>query len=226
MSRSTPEYRLITEMDIDIEVSEAYKRLRTSLEVATRSGKLQTVMITSAHRNEGKSTIAANLAVAFAQAGKRVLLIDADIRGSCQHLIFNTSNEDGISTLLNRQSQLRDAAMSTLLRNLELIPAGPVPSNPSEILASVEMADLLTELKLSYDLIFIDTPPVLSFADSQIVAAQCDGVLLVVNSGGVKQEALIRAKAVLEIVNARILGVVLNHKKPKKSDQKLKSYSY
>jgi capsular exopolysaccharide synthesis family protein len=226
MSRSTPEHRLITEMDIDIEVSEAYKRLRTNLEFSMRSEKLQTVMFTSAHRNEGKSTIAANLAVAFAQAGKRVLLIDADIRGACQHRIFNTSNEAGISTLLNAQSQLRDAAMSTLLRNLELIPAGPVPSNPSEILASSEMSGLLTELKLRYDLIFIDTPPVLSFADSQILAGQCDGVVLVVNSGGVKQEALVRAKASLEIVNARILGVVLNHKKPKKADQKLKSYSY
>lgn len=226
MSRSTPEYGLITEMDIDISVSEAYKRLRTNLEFSSRGEQIQTIMITSTHRNEGKSTVAANLAVAYAQANKKVLLMDADIRGSCQHLIFNTSNEAGISNYLTREHFFKEAIRGTLLQNLDIIPAGPVPSNPSEILASNEMMDLLSELKQHYDLIFIDTPPVLSFADSQILAGQCDGVLLVVNSGSVKKEALARAKVNLDLVKARILGVVLNHRKPKRADKKLKSYSY
>lgn len=226
MSRSMPEYRLITEMDIDISVSESYKRLRTNLEFLTRSEKIQTIMITSTHRNEGKSTIAANLAVAFAQADKKVLLIDADLRGSCQHRIFNTSNEEGMTTLITRQSRLKDVTMGTLLRNLDLLPSGPLLSNPSELLTSSELPAILDELKQSYDLIFIDTPPILAFADTQILAGQCDGVLLVVNSGGVKKQALFNAKASLEFVKARTLGVVLNNKKPKKADQKKKSYSY
>lgn len=226
MSRLTLEYHLITEMDIDVSVSESYKRLRTNIEFLTRSEKIQTIMITSTHRNEGKSTVAANLAVAFAQADKKVLLIDADLRGSCQHRIFNTSNEEGISTLITRHSHLKNVTMGTLLRNLDLIPAGPLLSNPSEILASSEIATVFDDLKHSYDLIFIDTPPILAFADSQILAGLCDGVLLVVNSGGVKKQALFNAKSSLDFVKARTLGVVMNNKKPIKADQKKKPYSY
>lgn len=224
MSRSMPSYQLITDRTTNTFVSEAYKSLRTNLEFSTRDEKVQTIMITSTQETEGKSTIAANLSVAFALTNKKVLLIDADMRGSSQHEIFNTPNDKGISNLLSHQCQLKEATMSTLLGSLNLIPAGPIPPNPSEILASYEMSALLEELKESYDVIIIDTPPILSFTDSQIIAAQCDGVLLVANTGKVKKEALFKAKVSLELVKARILGVVLNNSELKKADKKRKSY--
>lgn len=224
MSRSMASYQLITDRTTNTFVSEAYKSLRTNLEFSTRDEKVKTIMITSTQETEGKSTIAANLSVAFAQTNKKVLLIDADMRGSSQHEIFNTSNDKGISNLLSRQCQLKEATMSTLLGSLNLIPAGPIPVNPSEILSSDELSALLEELTDSYDIIIIDTPPILSFTDSQIIAAQCDGVLLIANTGKVKKEALFKAKASLELVKARILGIVLNNSEPKKADKKRKSY--
>lgn len=224
MSRSMPSYQLITDRTTNTFVSEAYKSLRTNLEFSTRDEKVKTIMITSTQETEGKSTIAANLSVAFAQTNKKVLLIDADMRGSSQHEIFNTSNDKGISNLLSRQCQLKEATMSTLLGSLNLIPAGPIPVNPSEILSSDELSALLEELTDIYDIIIIDTPPILSFTDSQIIAAQCDGVLLIANTGKVKKEALFKAKTSLELVKARILGIVLNNSEPKKADKKRKSY--
>ncbi|MGM0880095.1 MAG: CpsD/CapB family tyrosine-protein kinase [Bacillota bacterium] len=218
MSRSIHNDQLITDSNPKSPISEAYKILRTNIEFSNVDEKLQTIMITSTKMSEGKSTTSANLAVTYAQSNKKVLLIDADLRKPTQHHIFRLSNRFGLTSLLSHQNDLDDVLLQTTVDNLSVIPSGPIPPNPSEMLASKRMEVLLEELKQRFDIIIIDTPPVLAVADSQIVAAQCEGVIMVIDSGRVKKEAALKAKASLELVNARIIGVVINNIKRNDAD--------
>lgn len=222
MSRLTPKWNLITEKNPKSPISEGYRMLRTNIEFSSIDLTLQTIMVTSSKPSEGKSTTCANMAVAFAQANKRVLLIDADLRKPTQHHIFAISNRFGLTTALFHQKELRDIIQHTNTDNLSIIPAGPTPPNPSELLSSKRMAALLATTRETYDVIIIDTPPILSVTDAQIVATQSDGVVLVVDSGKVKKEVAVKAKALLEHVNARLIGIVLNNINRKNSD----SYTY
>ncbi|CAM4280748.1 CpsD/CapB family tyrosine-protein kinase [Paenibacillus tarimensis] len=213
MSRSTRNIHLITEINQNSPVSEAYKVLRTSIEFSNLDSKTQTIMITSTKTSEGKSTTSANLAIAYAQAGKRVLLIDADMRKPTQHHIFRLSNRVGLTALLSHQADLNDVILPVNVDNLYVLPAGAIAPNPSEMLTSKRMTALLEELRGMYDMIILDTPPLLAVTDAQIVATQCDGVLLVIDSGRVKRDSAVKAKACLDRVHAKILGVVLNNVK-------------
>lgn len=222
MSRLTPKWNLITEKNPKSPISEGYRMLRTNIEFSSIDQTLQTIMLTSSKPSEGKSTTCANMAVAFAQANKRVLLIDADLRKPTQHHIFGISNRFGLTTALFNQKELRDIIQHTNTDNLSIIPAGPTPPNPSELLSSKRMAAMLATIRETYDVIIIDTPPILSVTDAQIVATQSDGVVLVVDSGKVKKEVAVKAKALLEHVNAKLIGIVLNNINRKNSD----SYTY
>jgi capsular exopolysaccharide synthesis family protein len=222
MSELTPKWNLITQNNPKSPISESYRMLRTNIEFSTIDQKLQIIMITSSKPSEGKSTTCANLAVAFAQANKQVLLIDADLRKPTQHHIFGKSNRNGLTTVLFNQNQLQDVIQHTDTDNLSIIHAGPTPPNPSELLASKQMAALLETTRGMYDVIIIDTPPIMSVTDAQIVATQSDGVVLVIDSGKVKKEVGLKAKAALDHVNAKLIGIVLNNINRKSSD----SYSY
>ncbi|MCL6458422.1 MAG: CpsD/CapB family tyrosine-protein kinase [Gorillibacterium sp.] len=222
MPHSIPKWNLITESNPKSPISEGYRMLRTNIEFSTIDHKLQVIMVTSSKPSEGKSTTSANLAVAFAQANKRVLLIDADLRKPSQHHIFGKSNRIGLTTALFRQQELHEVIQHTNTVNLSVIQAGPTPPNPSELLSSKQMAGLLAKTREMYDVIIIDTPPILAVTDAQIIATQSDGVVLVVDSGKVKKEVVLKAKASLEHVNAKLIGVVLNNINRKHSD----SYSY
>ncbi|HUC91112.1 MAG TPA: CpsD/CapB family tyrosine-protein kinase [Paenibacillus sp.] len=211
MSSSTRSYPLITESNPKSPISEAYKILRTNIQFSNLDTDIQTIMVTSAAMGEGKSTTSANLAVAYAQAGKKVLIIDADLRKPTQHHIFRVSNRVGLTSVLSHQSPLGSALLDTTVEQLSIIPSGPIPPNPSEILASKRMSSMLDDLKSQFDIIIIDTPPTLAVTDAQIMAAQSDGVLMVVDAGKVKKEAAARAKAGLDMVGAKLLGVVLNN---------------
>ena len=211
MSSSTRSYPLITESNPKSPISEAYKILRTNIQFSNLDTDIQTIMVTSAAMGEGKSTTSANLAVAYAQAGKKVLIIDADLRKPTQHHIFRVSNRVGLTSVLSHQSPLGSALLDTTVEQLSIIPSGPIPPNPSEILASKRMSSMLDDLKSQFDIIIIDTPPTLAVTDAQIMAAQSDGVLMVVAAGKVKKEAAARAKAGLDMVGAKLLGVVLNN---------------
>lgn len=191
-------------------ISESYVRLRTNIEMSEVDEPIQIISVTSAGPEEGKSTTTANLSVVFASSDKKVLLIDADLRKPTMHHYFMLSNRVGLTNVLTQQVSLLEAAQSTNLPNLHVITAGPIPPNPSELLASKRMGTLLAELRKEYDIILIDTPPTLAVADSQIIASRCDGVVLVIKSGGVKRDAAMKAKVSLEHAKARILGVVLN----------------
>ncbi|WP_370639106.1 CpsD/CapB family tyrosine-protein kinase [Cohnella sp. REN36] len=205
--------RIITDRQPKSPIAEAYRTLRTNLQYSGLDEPIRTLMVTSATPEEGKSTTINNLAVAYAQGDSKVLLIDADMRKSTAHFAFGLSNRHGLSSLLSGQCELLDAVQQTHVHNLSVITSGATPPNPAEMLASRKMDKLIADLRERYDLILIDTPPVLAVSDAQIVSTKCEGVLLVVKAGELKRGPALRAKEQLSFVNARLLGVVLNQAK-------------
>ncbi|WP_243720047.1 CpsD/CapB family tyrosine-protein kinase [Macrococcus lamae] len=191
-------------------VSEQFRTLRTNIQFTSADVDIQRLLITSSEQAEGKSTVAANLAASFAQAGHRTLLIDADMRKPTQHKIFGKLNVKGLSNLIAGQIDINSAVQETDQENLYLISAGPVPPNPAELLASTSMEQLLEQLDQSFGIILLDTPPVLAVTDAKVLSHLVDGTLLVVNSKKTHREKVIDAKNELEKSTARILGVVIN----------------
>lgn len=210
MRRSTNEPGLIVSINPNSPRTEVYRLLRTRIQFSSKDHELKTLMVTSSQAGEGKTTTISNLAVIYAQEGKKVLLMDANLRKPSLHRIFSQLNHQGLSTLLTGQTSLKESIQETSIGHLHLLPAGPVPSNPSELIDSTAMWELLGELEEHYDVILIDTPAMLDVSDSVIFSAMCDGVVMVAATGKVKKEHLRKAKEQLKHVNARILGVVLN----------------
>lgn len=210
MRRSINDSSLIVSQNPKSPISEVYRLLRTKIPFFSKDQELKTVMITSSQPGEGKTTTISNLAVTYAQEGKRVLLIDANMRKPSLHRVFSQINHQGLSTLLTGHSSIQEAVQETSIDNLWLLPSGPVPAHPSELIDSSGMRELLLQLKEQYDVILVDTPSVLSVSDSVIVSALCDGVIMVAAAGKVKKDHLKKAKEQLDHVNARMLGIVLN----------------
>ncbi|KGX90986.1 CpsD/CapB family tyrosine-protein kinase [Pontibacillus marinus] len=209
---------LITNTNPKSPISEQYRTIRTNLQFASVDSELRTMLVTSAGPSEGKSMTASNVATVFAQQGKRVLLIDADLRKPTVHYTFRVDNMKGLSTYLVGQGSLSETVSESHIENLDILPSGPIPPNPAEILGSQAMSTLIQEAQQSYDLVIFDTPPVLAVTDSQILANACDGVLLVVRSKQTENEAAEKAKELLEKAQAKLLGVVLNGKEIKNSN--------
>jgi capsular exopolysaccharide synthesis family protein len=192
-------------------VTEAYRTLRTNLGYTSVDRKLSTIMITSAEPGEGKSTITSNLGVVMAQNGKRVIALDCDLRHPCLHTNFGLTNRQGMSTLLSQTSEATtDICNPTKEKGLYVISTGPIPPNPAEMLGSQRLQSILKWMKDTTDVILIDTPPILAVSDPVILAPSLDGVVLVVKPGKTRYGALKQAIEQLQLVNARILGVVLN----------------
>lgn len=179
---------------------------------------LKSFLVTSSGPAEGKSSTTANLAIVYAQQGKRVLLIDADLRKPTMHYTFRLDNLRGLSNLLVGEVTLEEAVNSTDIDTLDVMTCGPIPPNPSELLGSRKMETLLREAKLSYDLVVFDTPPVLAVTDAQILANLVDGSVLVVRSGKTEIEPAQKAKEALAPAKAKLLGVVLNDREKKASN--------
>lgn len=212
MQRSAKNKRpIITELNPKSPISEAYRTLRTNIDFSSIDEKLQVIMLTSAGPGEGKSTTTTNLAVTYAQSERKVLVIDADLRKPTMHHTFFKTNRWGLTNILTGQSSPEEVITSTHIPNLYLLPSGPIPPNPSEILASKRMTAFLDQMRSQFDMVVIDTPPALAVTDAQIVATRCDGVIMVIHSGKVKRDMAMKVKANLEHVKARILGVVLNN---------------
>lgn len=209
-NRTDNRKRIVTDRMPHSPVAEAYRTLRTNLQYSGVDEPVRTLMVTSAAPREGKSTTINNLAVAYAQADCRVLLLDADMRKPTAHFAFGLSNRFGLSAVLSGRCDLPEAIQPTHVNHLSVLTAGPTPPNPAEMLASRKMDQLLAELRERFDLVLIDTPPVLAVSDAQIVSTKCEGVLLVVKAGELKRRPALRAKEQLSFVNARLLGVVLN----------------
>ncbi|MTD38452.1 polysaccharide biosynthesis tyrosine autokinase [Erwinia sp. CPCC 100877] len=205
---------LITLTDKASPISEQYRTIRTNIQFAMVDQELKTLVITSSGPSEGKSTTSANLAIVFANSGKRVLLVDADMRKPTVAKTFSIDNSRGISTLLgNREMLIKHVIRASGVDNLSLMTSGPKPPNPSELLESNRMTDLIEELKRQYDLVIFDMPPVVAVTDAQIVASKTDGTIMVVRENVAKRASLLKAKSLLEMVDANILGVVYNGSK-------------
>lgn len=189
-------------------VAEAYKTLRTNIQYSSLCKEIKTIAITSAEMAEGKSTVAKNIALSFSQSEKKVILIDCDLRKPSVHVSFKTSNSVGISEVLIGKATVEE---SVKLYNdkFYFLTSGKIPSNPSEILASSEMTNLIERLKDEYDIIILDTAPLNIVTDAQILATKVDGTILVVKARITKKQAVIEAKNLLNKVGANIIGTVL-----------------
>lgn len=193
-------------------ISEQYRTIRTNIQYSTVDKNVRTLMVTSSGPGEGKSTTVANLAVTFAQQGKKVLLVDADMRKPTVHYTFNQTNTFGLTSVLTKQIPLEDAISETSVENLFVLTSGPIPPNPSELLSSKSMEQIFQTVEKLYDIILFDTPPLLAVTDAQILANRCEGTVLVVYSGKTEKEKMIKAKELLDSARSKLLGVVLNHK--------------
>lgn len=208
---------LITVLKPKSPISEQYRTVRTNIQFSSVDQEVRSLLVTSAGPGEGKSTTAANVAVVFAQQGKKVLLIDADLRKPTMHYTFKTENFRGVTNVLLRQLSLEQAVNLTEVENLDLLSSGPIPPNPAELLSSKSMKQLLENAYGIYDLIIFDSPPVMAVTDAQILANETEGSLLVVSSGKTEREMALKAKEALEAAKSKLLGVVLNGKKASES---------
>jgi capsular exopolysaccharide synthesis family protein len=191
-------------------ISEAYRIIRTSLSFGS-TNDLKLIQITSAVKGEGKTTTACNLGISFAHTGSKTLLIDGDMRKpSLHHILGIGPSDEGLSTVLANRDLWKQAVRQTKIPNLFCLPAGVIPPNPSELLTSRAMKDLLNELKEEFDIILIDSPPVISVADSPIIATYVDGTILVSRASFIPRHVCLRAKNSLETVNGRMIGGILN----------------
>jgi protein-tyrosine kinase len=196
-------------------ISESYRTLRTNIRFTGVSKTLQTIVFTSAIAEEGKTTTVANVGVVFAQEEKKVLLVDCDLRRPSLHLVFELSNSRGLTNVLVGADSLLSCIQATRVENLSVLTSGLIPPNPSELLGSEAMRHLLDQAKETFDLVLLDTSPVLAVTDAQVLSALADGVVLVIRAGKVRREMVAKTKQRLEHVGAKILGTVLNNKKIK-----------
>jgi len=196
-------------------ISEQYRTIRTNIQFSSLEKAYRTLIITSPGFGEGKTTTTANLGVVMAQQGKKILIVDADLRKPMMHFIFKTENTTGLTNVLIQQTSLQEAIRKTKIEKLDILPSGPIPPNPAELLSSVSMKELMEQALEEYDVILFDSPPVNAVADTQILSNSGDGVVLVVNSGKTKRDSGIKALESLNSAKAKLLGVVLNNKQRK-----------
>ena len=209
---SEPSDDLVTHQMPRAPVSEAFRMVRTNLNFAAVDSGLHTFIVCSASPGEGKSTTAANLAVVIAQTGKRVLVVDADLRRPMQHKIFEIANNQGLTTaILDNQTAVSDHIQETAVPNLSVMTSGPIPPNPAELLNSQRMNQILTELKEKAEVILFDSPPILSVADASILAPQVDGCLLVVEIAKTRRDLFLQAVTCIRNANVHVYGCIMNH---------------
>lgn len=204
---------LLTEKDIPFHVTESYKSIRSNIIFSFGISDRKVVAISSPNPSEGKSTTAANTAIAFAQTDSRVLLIDADMRKPVQHKAFKVKNDVGLSTLIIGKSSLAKSVKSNVVNGLDLLPSGPMPPNPSELLASEQFKKLLERLSQDYDYVIIDTPPVNVVSDAMVMKDSINGILLVLKYGETTYADVTNCMKQIELANASMFGFIVNEVK-------------
>jgi capsular exopolysaccharide synthesis family protein len=196
------------------DVAEAYRALRTAINFGVPEGRARTILIASPSAGDGKTTVASNLAIGLAQGGKRVVLLDADLRQPGQHDTFGVENHAGLVDILAHEVAPAEVAQKTLVQNLELIPAGPSPENPADLLNSPRFVELMDELADRYDHVVIDSPPVLAVTDARVIAASTDITVLVLRADCAERRQSEAARDGLVGVGANLLGLVMNFAAP------------
>jgi capsular exopolysaccharide synthesis family protein len=207
-------------------VAEAFRNLRTTLTLSRAEKPPRVLSVTSALSSEGKSFVSAKLAISFASAGERTLLIDADMRKPTQHRLWSASRKSGLSSLLSGTANMEETIQRGVMTNLDLITSGPIPPNPAELLQSGLMAQLLAIFAKHYHRVVIDCPPILPVTDASILAHLSDGTVLVVAAGSTTTYALKQAADRLFTANVQILGAILNLTASKRTDYYYKGYRY
>jgi len=218
-NNNNKERKLITHLYPKSTVSEQYRMIRSNIMFSGVDREIKKIVVTSAAPSAGKSTTAANIAVTYAQAGKNVLLIDGDLRKPTVQYTFETKNVFGLSNLLTDQITLDKAVQNTKIDNLSIMTSGPIPPNPSELLSSKKFKEFLQKIDSYFDMVIIDTPPVLAVTDAVIMSTLVDGTIIVTNVETNNKHHLLKAKELLKKSDNNILGVVLNNvKKSGKED--------
>lgn len=197
--------------------AESYRTLRTNIQYSCIDKEIKSIVVTSACPKEGKSTVAGNLAISFAQNGKKVIIIDCDLRKPTIHRKFNISNISGLSEVMIGKETLVNA-IQEYKSNLHILTSGKIPPNPAEMINSTTMSNLLEELREKYDIIIVDSAPLEAVTDGQILSAKVDGTIVVIKVGESKMELVKEAKNLLNKVGANIIGVVMNEVKKSKKD--------
>ncbi len=216
----------ITYLDPLSPVAEAYRLLRTDLLFTHEEKPFQSLMVSTGKPGQGATTTISNLAITLAQSGKRVILVDADLRRPKLHNVFQTTNEVGLTSLLNNQCDLESALKTTEIDNLLLIPSGPLPLNPSELLQSPRMKSLHEQLRPHTDFILFDTPSAIAFADATILSSLLDATVMVIRANNVPRGAENQVRTMLNKAKANIIGVVLNGMNPEYVDSVHYHYHY
>ena len=222
---------LISALEPHSSAIEAYRNIRTALFFSAPAEEAKVLLVTSAGPSDGKTTTATNLALTIAQSGKRVLLIDADLRRPRVHKTFGLSGETGFSSVLVGEATLEDAIQKTMhdvenIDKLDILTAGPKGPNPTELFESSSATKLFTDLRKRYDRIIIDTPPALFVSDTSILSTVCDGIILVAKAGKNTKAHVARAKKQLESVDAKIIGSILNSVKVSRLSHYYSDYFY
>ena len=204
-------YHLVTLLYPRSSIAEAYRTLRTNTEFAMVDAPAGTLLVTSTVPGEGKTTTAGNLAVAFAQAGRRTLLVDADLRKPGIHRMFDLPNAYGLSTLFrSEEASLEQLVNTTEQEGLSVMTSGPLPPNPAELLGSKRFTAILHRLRDAYDLVVIDSPPLQAVTDAAILASVTDGTLFVIDAGRTRRGAAMQGREALAKAGAHVLGAVMN----------------
>lgn len=214
---------LITQWSTKSLNAEQFRTIRTNIQFTSVGREIHSLVVTSSEAGEGKSTISANIAVVFAQQGKKVLFVDADLRKPTIHYTYDVPNVIGLTNVLTQSIEVNDAILKTNIDNLFVLTSGPIAPNPAELLGSPFMMTFIQDCKRDFDIVIFDTPPLLTVTDAQILANMCDGSVLVVSSSRSNIDKTLKAKEILQSSASTLLGAVLNNKKKKEEHR---SYYY
>ena len=217
---------MITDIDARSPFAEAFRTLRTNINFAGLDNPYKTLVVTSAGPNEGKSTTSSNLGIVMAQANNKVLLVGADLRRPTLHRLFGVDDTVGITNVLVNDLNPAEVAVESNVPGLYILPSGPIPPNPAELIGSQRMQKMIERARETFDYVLIDSPPVLIVTDTLLLSAMVDGVILVIKSGVARVDATREAKGKLENVGAKIVGAVLNKVNMSSHDYYYYSYYY
>lgn len=224
LGRHGTDKKLFALMSPKSPIAESLRVLRTNIHYWLKDSSHKVILFTSASFESGKSVITANLGVVMAQAGQRVLIIDADLRNPQMYRFFSSDNSRGLTNILMENPKTDEIVRKTFVDGLSHIPSGPIPSNPAELLYTQKMRELLEKMKAQYDTVILDAPPVIGVTDVSLLAPLVDGIILVVKAGATTIDLVKNARAQLEKSNSKLLGIVLNEVKVNKKE--LKYYYY
>lgn len=215
--KDNQKHQLITLHEPKSVISEKFRGIKSNLLFSSADETIKGIVVTAEKPSAGKSTIASNLAITYAQAGYKTLIIDGDMRKPTLHYIFNKMNNHGLSSTIINNIKLEDSIEETEIENLDILTSGPIPPNPSELIGSSNFNEIISTLKDRYNFIVLDTPPVNTVTDAQIYSKYITHSILVIDAEKNNRTEITKAKSLLDRVDSKILGVVLNRTPKDKS---------